>query len=480
MERNSNLSTRSVPTFHEASFRDRQARVLDANGRILRVLDAKANSHWQRVSKEEFFRNHVELGHIVESWEVEHGIESQRWVITLEHARIPVVSYAYEWCFGMLKDAALLHLELLESAIEHNYTIKDSSHFNIQWWGPRPVFIDVASFELQPEGQPWAGYKQFCEMFLFPLMLRAYRGLQFQTLLKGSLEGIPLKEMNRLCSFRDRFRPGVLKHVWLQSRFHDRFANSRIETKTALAQAGFRKEFILINVRSLKTLVLGLEAQTEKTVWLNYAEDNSYAANETNAKKEAVERFFSERKGGLVWDLGSNTGVFSEIAAKHSQYVLSIDSDPEAIERLYRRLPKNSNILPLIMNLADPSPAIGFNNSERKTFSARSKPTSILALALVHHIVIGANVPLESFVESLAAQGGDLLIEFVSKEDEMVKRLLENKQDNYEDYCESTLEASLGRWYSIEQKTPLKGGKRMLYACRRLQDSAKERGIEMS
>jgi ribosomal protein L11 methylase PrmA len=173
-----------------------------------------------------------------------------------------------------------------------------------------------------------------------------------------------------------------------------------------------------------------------------------------------------------VWDIGCNVGVFSRIAAERARYVVAMDGDHVAIDRLYRALKADRvpNILPLVVNIADPSPNLGWRNMERKRIDERGRPDLVLALALIHHVVIGANIPLAEFVQWLFDLGGDLVIEFVTREDPMVATLLRNKEDHYHDYHEDVFERTLAAKFQVVKRQSLGSGTRILYYAQRHRD----------
>jgi hypothetical protein len=433
----------------------------------LRGISARALANWEKLSAAPFFREHVARGSIVATDRVEppEGAPSREWAAFLKHVRIPFISYPYEWTFGMLKDAALLHLELMLAALDASIIMKDSSAYNIQWNGAQPVFIDILSFEALGPGEPWIGYRQFCELFLYPLMLQAYKGADFRPYLRGSINGIPARAVRPLMSARDLTRPGVLMHVVAQNALQQRYANGG-NVRGSLAAAGFDKRLIVRNVQGLKKIIAGLEPGGSKTEWADYTRTHSYEDAEFQAKCAFVRNAASRRQWRLAWDLGCNTGTFSRIAAEHADYVVAMDGDWMAIEQLYRAQqgrPDRTRILPLVIDLADPSPAQGWRGQERKALPERGRPDLTLCLALVHHIVISANIPLRDFVGWLAGLGTSLVIEWVGRDDEMVQTLLRNKDDQYYDYNAETFEAALSEHFDIESSRPLKGGKRTIY-----------------
>lgn len=461
----SSLSAAAEP--EPGSYRDRNGAVFYRDGRVFRYVSARALANWRRLEQAPFFRQLRNQGRIVETGEVDPDLEDIAlgpWAGVLEHERIPFVSYPYEWCFGMLKDAALLHLGLMRGALSAGMILKDSTPYNIQWKGAEPVFIDVPSFEPLEKGAPWVGYRQFCELFLYPLMLAAYKGADYRPWLRGRIDGIPAQEMRRLMSARDLLRPGVLMHVAAQSALQKRYAAGS-DMRGTLAEAGFDKRLIERNVEKLSALVSRLEPPATKTQWSDYDRTHSYDEAEFNKKADFVRAAAASRQWRLAWDLGCNTGTFSRIVAEHADSVVAMDGDWMAIERLYRRekAASTASILPLVVNLADASPNQGWRGLERKGIAERGRPELTLCLALIHHIVISANIPLADFIGWLAGLGTSVVIEFVGRDDEMVQTLLANREDQYADYHPETFRALLSARFDIKAEQSLKGGKRHIY-----------------
>lgn len=461
--------------FDEGSFRDRTSRVLIQNNRVFRVLDKCALDEWNFLNECDFFKDCINNKDIVQTTELsldDFDLPEQlthRWEAILEHKRIPFISYPYEWSFTMLKDAALLQLDLIEKALKSNMILKDASSYNIQWQGTKPIFIDTGSFVKLPEGCAWHGYRQFCELFLFPLMLQAYKNTSYQPWLRGSLEGISAVDLSNIFSFRDKFRPGVLMHVVAQAALQNRYDDSNNNIQSTMKQAGFKKELISHNISGLKNIINKLQWKQSKSTWSNYTCEHNYTDEDMNGKTEFVRSVTETRKYKLIYDLGCNTGVFSRIAAEGSDYVVAVDFDALAIDHLYQslKLESNTKIQPLIGNIADPSPGLGWRNQERKSLTQRSKPDLVMALALIHHLVIGSNIPLDEAIQWFWDLGGDLLIEFVDKQDSMTKKLLLNKEDNYSDYTKDNFEALLKKHYSSIEIKSLSSGNRTLYLARR-------------
>lgn len=451
------------------SYRDRNGAVFYRDGRVFRHLSDEAAKNWSRLREARFFEAARADGRIADSWSIDpdaEGFSQAGWAGTIEHARIPFISYPYEWAFGMLKDAALLHLELMRGALAEDMILKDSTPYNVQWQGVHPVFIDIPSFEALRPGAPWVGYRQFCELFLYPLMLQAYKGVDYRPWLRGRIDGIPAEEMRGLMSARDLARPGVLLHVAAQSALQKRYGGSGTDMRGALAQAGFAKGLIERNVAKLAKLVAGLEPSRTGTVWADYDKTHSYDQAEFEKKASFVRAAAARRQWRLAWDLGCNTGTFSRIVAEHADYVVAMDGDRMAIEHFYQREKAGEGsrrILPLVVDLADASPSQGWRGVERKALADRGRPELTLCLALIHHIVISANIPLADFLDWLAELGTSVVIEFVGREDEMVKALLANREDQYSDYHADNFRRLLAERFDIGEEQELKGGKRRIF-----------------
>lgn len=457
------------PRAEPGSFRDRQGRIYYQGEAVYRTLSEAALSQWETLSQTRFYKRFSDDERIIptEKTTVSEAEIGDGWAAVLRHRRIPFVSYPYEWPFSMLRDAALLHLDLTLAALDERMILKDASAYNVQWFGASPTFIDVASFETWREGSAWAGYRQFCQLFLYPLFLQAYKNLPYHAWLRGNIEGIEPFECAQVMSFRDLFRSGVLTHVYLQSKLQRRYADSDRDARSELSRAGFNKALIKNNLQKLRKVVDGLSWRESRSAWSSYAADNTYTDQDHQAKADFVKQAAAQRRRTLVWDLGSNTGLFSQLAAEHAEYVVSMDADHLTVELHYRRLREagERKILPLVNNLADPSPDLGWRCLERKSLVHRGRPDFVLCLALIHHMVISANIPLREFILWLAELGGSLVIEFVAKNDPMVKKLLRNKEDQYDDYELGLFESALAENFIVRTRLPLQSGTRVLYHC---------------
>lgn len=452
------------------SYRDRHGRILYRDNAVFRVLSRHALKQWNVLTSKDFFQRAMHEGKIVQTKRIEYEKDADsalegHWASILRHESIPFISYPYEWSFGMLNDVALLQIDLLLTALNEDMILKDSSAFNFQWRGTAPVFIDIPSFEKFTEGEPWIGYRQFCQMFLYPLMLQAYKDISFQPWFRGSIDGLDSEDFYKLMSARDILRRGIFTHAYLQAKAQSKYGNTQQNIKQSLRSAGFNKKMIRNNAKNLQKIIQGLSWKRSRSQWSHYDNEHSYTDSDHEMKKSFVRNVIMSHPWKLVWDIGCNTGIFSRIAAENAEYVVSMDSDHLAIEYLYEGLKKegNSKILPLVYNVANPSPNLGWRGLERKSLPERGKPDLTLCLALIHHLVITSNIPLREFIDWLAGLGTSLVIEFVTKEDLMVKKLLLNKEDNYQDYEIDYFERCLSESFKITDRKNFQSGTRIIY-----------------
>jgi hypothetical protein len=452
------------------SFRDEQSRVFYGDeGDVFRSLSKEGLEDWHALSSSRLYADFSSKGSLVATELIEDEDPSVNgWSGLLRHERVPVISYPYEWTFSMLKDAALLELDLVLAGLDERLILKDASPYNVQWYGANPLFIDVGSFERVRPGEPWAGYRQFCMLFLYPLLLQAYRGAPFQPWLRGSLEGIEPGVCRRLLTMRDLLRRGVLSHVVLHDRLERRHGKSGGSVRRELEAAGFGTELIRANVKRLRRLVAGLEPRRRESGWSDYGACNTYTDRESERKAEVVRATARRIQPRLVWDIGCNDGRYTRVAAESAAYALAIDADEPTVDRLYRSLSsqKERAILPLLVDIADPSPALGWRNLERKTLLERGRPELVLCLALVHHLAITRNVPLQSFAEWLRSLDTAVLVEFPAPDDPMVQRLLAAKRPGtHGDYARVTFERILEEFFTVDSAIEL-SPTRTLYSAR--------------
>lgn len=452
------------PAFDPGSFRDRDGRVFVRDGGVFRLISKEALLDWRALRETNCFRHSVERGDLIATCEAEGLAEEMiggAWAGVLQHAKVSFISYPYEWSFGMLRDAALLQLELLGAALEEGLNLKDGSAYNVQWRGAKPVFIDILSFQ-RFDGRPfWPGYRQFCQVFLNPLLLQAWRNIAFQPLLRGSLEGITPRQCRRMLSTRDLLRRGALTHVVLHSQLEG-MTGSGLRVDDGPRQG---PQAIQHNVRGLQRIVRGLEWRPGRSAWSEYAQCNSYSGDDHAAKRRFVGEVASVCRRQLVFDLGSNTGEYARLAADHADLVVAMDADSVAVDRMYQDLVGSgvANVQPLVFDLADPSPGLGWRNRERRPLEERGKPDLVLSLAVLHHLVLGRNLPLVEVLDWFAGLTQELVIEFVDLDDPMVRLMLANRRDRDPDYTLERFEKLVQERFRMVRRLTLPSGTRTLF-----------------
>jgi len=357
-------------------------------------------------------------------------------VAVIRPRRIEMISYPYEWAFSQLKEAALLTLELQSRALDAGMRLKDASAYNIQFDAGRPILIDSLSFEQAPATEPWPAYRQFCEFFLAPLALIAYRDARCGLLLREFIDGVPLDLAARLLPGRTKLNLGLSAHVHLHAGAQRRAAREAppaADDAPPVRRVSETGQRALLD--SLRRTVIGLRWKPESH-WAGYATTTSYSEAATASKGRTVQEMLAAAEGRTAWDVGANTGVYSAMAAEAGYRVVAWDQDAASVEAHWLRVRGDGNpaVLPLILDLANPSPAIGWALEERGSFLERGEPDLILALALVHHLAIGNNVPLPSIARLFARMAPKAIVEFVPKDDPMTRRLLAARRDIFDDY----------------------------------------------
>lgn len=381
----------------------------------------------------------------------------------IEPERVPFISYPYEWCFGELRDAALLTLDVQLRALDQGFVLRDASAYNVQFVDGRPVFIDTLSFERYRDGEPWVAYKQFCEHFLVPLMLMATRDIRCGLLLREYLDGIPLELASALLPRRTWADPRTLWHIHLHARAQRKYAESRVSSVVGTRRMS--KTALVALIGNLRGAVARLAWRPAGTPWADYVDETNYSEAAASSKQRLVRQYLCRTAPAVVWDVGANTGAYSRVAREVAPFVVSFDVDPAAVERNYRtvRERRETGILPLVLDFTNPSPALGWAHRERMSLAERGPADTVMALALVHHLAIAGNVPLDHIAGFLSQLGRTLVIEFVAKGDSQVQRLLRNRPDIFPDYTLDGFERAFDRCFTIEERQRVEDADRWLY-----------------
>jgi len=449
-----------------SSYRDPSGFIFSKNAVIYRQVNKNFAEHFDHFISSGCYDDLVRKGWLIPHETVnENFTGSQNWHTTLKPQVIPFISFPYEWSFGMLREAALLTLNIVKECIDHDLILKDASAYNIQWHQGKMIFIDTLSFEKYDESLPWIAYRQFCEQFLAPLLLMHYRKMPLSEMMLAWPEGIPLQICSGLLPSRTRFSLPVYLHIHLHSKISGKASSSGKKI------AAFSRKKMLNIVGSLEQLIRRLRFPERKSTWSEYYDEvqgrHEYLENKKAIIQEWLPHFFDVQ---TAFDLGANEGAFSKILATQKIYTIAADADPYCIEKLYHSLSdsEEKNIQPLIIDLSHPSPSIGVNNQERKAFTERAKGGLVLALALIHHLVIGKNIPFDKIAALFADISRKwLVIEFVPKTDDKIVQMLSSKKDIYENYSPEIFEAIFRDHFDIRDKKTIGDSGRTLYLLKK-------------
>lgn len=446
------------------SFRDPSGFLFVREGVVYRQVNEVFREPYDQMMSGGFHEAAVSRGLLIPHEEVDVEPAALGAHRILRPVQLEFVSHPYEWCFSQLKDAAVLTIELQKLALEHGMSLRDASAYNVQFHAGQPIFIDTLSFEAYEEGKPWVAYQQFCKHFLAPLALMAHTHIELRRLLRVNIDGVPLDLAAAALPARTRLRPSLLMHIHLHARAQARHADTR-ETAQRANTAKVSRNAMVGLVGTLGSAAAKLEWEPAGTEWGDYYDDTNYSDEASQDKERLVGAMIDRVGPAQVWDLGGNTGVYSRIASDRGIPTVSFDVDPAAVEKNYRRARKDAepHILPLVMDLTNPSPGVGWACEERDSLAARGPVDLAMALALVHHLAISNNVPLERVAEMLATLARHLVIEFVPKADSQVERLLATREDIFPDYHEAGFEAAFAACFELLEKQPVAGSERTLY-----------------
>lgn len=447
----------------QSSFRDPSGFLFFRDGLIYRQINKIYKENYDHLINSGLYKTLVDDNLLIPHKEIDNsGVEHDNVYKIIKPEQIPFISYPYEWCFSQLKDAALATLEIQKRAIDFGMSLKDCSTYNIQFCNGKPILIDTLSFEKYKEGTPWVAYRQFCQHFLAPLSLMSYRDIRLNQLLRIYIDGIPLDLASSLLPFRTRFKFSLLSHVHLHAKGQKHFANKTVNT----SNYKFSRFSFLSLINSLESATIKLKWRAEDTEWADYYNDTNYTSDSFQQKKQIVDDFLNNIHPKNVWDIGANDGTFSRIASDKGIQTFSFDIDPAAVEINYLDCIRRSetNILPIVLDLTNPSPSIGWKNQERMSLIERGPAHTVLALALIHHLVISNNLPLDKiadFFDSICSDS--LIIEFVPKSDSKVQRLLSTREDIFQDYTQKIFENKLEIYFDIIKSVKINNSDRILY-----------------
>ncbi len=380
--------------------------------------------------------------------------------------QLALTTYPYEWCFSLLKDAALLTLNTHLTALEYGMVLKDASAFNVQFHNGKPVFIDTLSFDTYHNGDPWTAYGQFCRHFLAPLLLMRYISPDLNKLQIPFLDGIPLEVASVMLPTRTHFSPMIKANIHMHAKAHKKHKQTFATKHTPQLPLDTHKNMIVSMISFVENLTLN-----SKTEWGDYYRITNYADDGFKFKEETVRIWIQKYSLKKIWDIGGNNGHFSRLLQDHCDMIICTDIDPVAVDVNYRTIQKKREhkIIPLLIDYTNPSPGLGFDNKERTSLFCRIQDLEIdcvMALALIHHLSISSNCTFEMLASSLSETAKHLLIEFVDPTDSWADKLLSSKRsarDLFAFYNKQNFEAVFSQYYKFVEAVDIPKSKRSLY-----------------
>lgn len=466
--RNDKINNDKLPS----SFRDPSGFIFYYKGTLLRQINFSYKDDFDYFLSSGLYRALLNSQFIIGHEEVAGEVAiSEGGYKIIKPELVPFVSYPYEWSFSQLKDAALLTLKIQKKALTFGMSLKDASAYNIQFKYGKPVFIDTLSFERHKEGEPWVAYKQFCQHFLAPLALMSYRDIRLGQLFRIYIDGIPLDLASSLLPLKTRFFLSTLFHIHFHAKTQKYFSNKTLKNKKVYIS----HQRLLALIDNMERAVKGLKWEAKNTEWADYYDKTNYSIRGFEDKKKMISEFLKIIKPNSVWDLGANNGLFSRLASSGDIFTVSFDIDPAAVEQNYLELRKNKekNILPLIVDLFNPSPAIGWALKERMSLVERGPADVVFALAIVHHLSISNNLPFSVIAEFLSQIGNSIVVEFVPKHDSQVQRLLSTRKDVFLNYDKESFEKEFSRYFRIQKTHQIEDSDRVLYLMKKAHENDK-------
>ena len=393
--------------------------------------------------------------------------------VFLEHERIGFPSFAHEWSPGMLYVAGLATLDIQGEALAAGFTLKDATPTNILFRGSRPVLVDYLSFiPVVADQYLWFPEGQFIRNFVLPLLLFRLTGESTQAAFLGRRDGLEPGDVYRKIGWTQRLQPSVFRFVtapsWLAKSKKAAVAQtSRLSSDKN--RSAFLREALHENLRN--AFVRLSPACISESRWSDYMSEHNYDPVAFAAKEGFVREALTELSPRRVLDVGCNTGHFSRMAAVGGAEVVAVDYDAASVDHVLKTtLAENLNVLPLVVNLAWPSPALGWEFEERTSFLQRAEGyfDCALLLAVIHHLSATDGVPLPrifALLSRLVSRGA--VVEYVSTDDSMMQRLLHHKGHLRPSLSQAAFEAALAPWFHIAKRQPLSEGRRCLYLLNR-------------
>ena len=449
-----------------SSFRDPSGFIFSVDNYVFRQVNNSYKAQYDHLMNSGLYENLVTEQLLVDHKPIDLETNDPNKYMVIQPAKINFISYPYEWSFSQLKDAALTTLKIHKCALKYGMILKDASAYNIQFFNGVPKLIDTLSFDFYHEGTPWIAYGQFCRHFLAPLMLMANIDIRLSQLMRIYIDGIPIDLASKLLKGKGGF--SAKQHIHWHARAISKYSqDGKVLGKTRNVHINKFNYVALID--SLISTVQRITLKGVVTEWMDYYNNTNYSDTALKSKEKIVSSFFKLNDFNIVWDLGANDGRFSRMALENgASLVISFDLDAIAVEKNYQLVKKyKNNILPLLLDLTNPSPGLGFANRERLSIEERQKPDCIVALALIHHLAISNNAPFEKIAEWFALLSDNLIIEFVPKEDSQVQVLIATRDDIFLNYTKSEFEKAFQHYFDFIRSENILNSERVIYHLRK-------------
>ena len=473
-----------------ASFRDPAGFLFPYSGRILRFVKDAGVADYDAFTNSKAGRRSFESGDVIGSRVLEPAevaelrtdpalqvlFDAGKPARIIEHERVEFPTFAYEWCPEMLHAAGDLTLRLALALLDEDIGLKDGTPYNVLFRGPKPIFIDVLSFERRTPNDPmWLPYAQFVRTFLLPLLAYKYHGIQLRDVFTTRRDGLEPEDVYRWTGPFERLRPGFFSLVtmpsWLATR---RNVDDQKLYAPKLLKNPEQARFVLgSTLRGLRKKLHKLAPPAGlASTWSDYTtSNNNYSNDQADIKRKFVAEALNEFRPRRVLDIGCNTGQFSRLAAQNGASVIAIDYDPVVVGDVWRKSKtENLDILPLVVNLSRPTPATGWRNTENPSFldRARGHFDALLMLAVIHHMMVTDRVPLSEVVDMAAELTKDLvIIEFIAPSDSMFRRITRGRDHLHADLNEQVFENAVSARFDIARKLHIEGSSRSMYVLRR-------------
>ena len=446
------------PEFDNASYVDPRGRVFHYKGQVFRTFIPETAGFYKELLSSNKIGALTKEGKIID-FDFVPDIEIEGFSLVIRQREVLNLNYCFEWSSTMLKDAALLTIGLAIDFCDDDILLQDATPYNILFDSAKPIFIDLCSFSPAVSGYIWSAYQQFCNLFLFPLYLLNCGDTDLTAqLMKNYNEGVSADAIIRIMSLFDKVKtPGYFSRVFLpkimsrtiNASSHQteirQFLFDLIKMKKITEVQKIRKKLFLGLKKDI--LYLGLLNKTKK-VWSNYYQQTE---EEVLQKKLGIVDFVTKKLNpGTVLDIGCNTGEFSILASKAGARVVAFDTDSYCVDMLYKKAnSQNLAILPLVMDILNPTPGMGWRGMQLKNAQKRFNSETVYALALIHHLVFLKGLNFKRIIQSIKDFCDKwLIIEYISGDDPKVKLLPQRPSLDYSFYNQDNFLKALSEQFS--------------------------------